>query len=48
MFISKGPDSPVRVHGEIKPLGRGLHGFHVHQFGDTTNGCTSAGAHFNP
>ena len=32
----------------INALPNSRFGLHVHEQGDLTNGCTSAGAHFNP
>uniref|UniRef100_A0A8F2Q167 Superoxide dismutase [Cu-Zn] n=1 Tax=Lasioderma serricorne TaxID=295660 RepID=A0A8F2Q167_9COLE len=47
-FEQADPEAPVKITGEIRGLDQGLHGFHIHEFGDNTNGCISAGAHFNP
>ncbi|XP_068456722.1 superoxide dismutase [Cu-Zn] [Clinocottus analis] len=47
-FEQESDTAAVKLTGEIKGLANGEHGFHVHAFGDNTNGCVSAGPHFNP
>ena len=47
-FTQKNYISPTKVVATFKNLPKGKHGFHIHEYGDKSNGCTSAGAHFNP
>jgi Cu-Zn family superoxide dismutase len=41
-------DGPTLIKGRVTGLEPGKHGFHVHQFGDLSDGCDSAGPHFDP
>ena len=48
-FEQNSESEPTTVSYEITGNDpNALRGFHIHQFGDNTNGCTSAGPHFNP
>jgi len=38
----------VEIKYNITGLSDGEHGFHIHEYGDLTDGCQSACAHFNP
>ncbi|KAB2080800.1 hypothetical protein ES319_A05G090800v1 [Gossypium barbadense] len=46
--LTQEDDGRTTVNVRVTGLTPGLHGFHLHEYGDTTNGCMSTGAHFNP
>ena len=42
-------NAPTKIACSVKGLNPNQkHGIHIHEFGDLTDGCTTAGAHFNP
>jgi len=49
IFAQPSLGSPVTITGSIHGLAQNaLRGLHVHQYGNLTEGCVSAGSHFNP
>ncbi|CAG8581237.1 3024_t:CDS:2 [Dentiscutata erythropus] len=47
-FTQENENAPTIIDVNISDLTPGDHGFHVHEYGDNSNGCTSAGEHYNP
>ena len=47
-FIQESPDSHCIIEYRVTGLKPGHHGFHIHEFSDFSNGCMSAGPHYNP
>ena len=42
-------ENGVKIQGSFEGLTPGMHGFHIHEYGDcTADDGTSAGGHFNP
>ena len=38
----------TKIMAEFSGLKPGLHGFHIHEFGNLFEGCKTAGPHYNP
>jgi len=48
ILLMQKPGTPTLIQGRIEGLEPGEHGFHIHEFGDMTDGCASMGGHYNP
>lgn len=42
------PNGPTVINIDFSGLKPGKHGFHIHEFGNLSQACITAGAHFNP
>ena len=48
-FSQENINSPTKIACSVKGLTPNCkHGIHVHEFGDLTEGCVTAGGHYNP
>ena len=48
ILLMQKPGTPTLIKGRISGLEPGEHGFHIHEFGDMSDGCKSMGGHYNP
>ena len=48
ILLKQQANGPTLIVGKITGLQPGEHGFHIHEFGDLSKGCESAGGHYNP
>jgi|TARA_A100001388_G_scaffold277556_1_gene269462 Cu-Zn family superoxide dismutase len=48
ILLMQKPGTPTMIKGRIEGLTPGEHGFHIHEFGDMSDGCKSMGGHYNP
>ena len=48
IYLEESKTKKVKIYGDVKGLKPGKHGFHVHEAGDLSEGCSSCCAHFNP
>lgn len=46
-FVQVGTE-PTTITYKVSGLEPGQHAFHIHEFADFSNGCMSAGPHYNP
>jgi superoxide dismutase, Cu-Zn family len=48
-FTQEALDAPTNIACMVQGLNpKANHGFHIHEFGDLTEGCKTAGPHYNP
>ena len=48
LLMAGAPGAPTVIVGEIHGLTPGVHGLHIHEYGNLSDGCKSAGGHYNP
>lgn len=48
VLLMQAKGTPTLIKGWVTGLEPGKHGFHIHEYGDLSQGCESAGGHYNP